>query len=285
MNWLEQLVDPRDQSDLTIVTDSEGKVVQVASETSEYRITNSHPDLIPDPLPPHLSVRQELWNKLQDNGSLSYDASPDLNLSTDDEFAAAFRRATGLYGFVLDIGCGPQNFAPRYLENSDVTQLIGLDPLPGAAERNFPFVVGIAEALPFREATFDGVVFCRSLDHVLDTANALHEALRVLKPGGSLMIVMDLVSEGRKSVMARTWHLASRGANQFFKSARKHGILHAIRYIWTLGRLEVPEGAEDMFHMHFPAPDEVSRILKRAGVESVRFHDLGHDETICIAAK
>lgn len=285
MNWLEQLVDPLDQSDLTISTDAEGHILRIASTTAEYRVTNTHPDLTPNPLPPSLVERQELWNKLQENGKVTYDASPELNLSTDDRFAGDFQSLTELGGAVLDIGCGPQSFAPRYLENTEIEQLIGLDPLPGAAERDFPFVIGISEALPFREASFDGVVFCRSLDHVLDTASALQEAMRVLKPGRSLNIVMDLASEERQSALAKMWHLASRGANQFIKTAKVHGIINAAKYTGSLGRLKVPKGAEDMFHMHFPTPNEVTNILTEAGATSIKFHDLSPDETICIAVK
>lgn len=285
MDVTDLLLDPLDHSSLTITRSADGRPSAIASATRSYRITNGHPDLTPDPLPPLLAERKALWDKLQDNGNFTYEADPQLNLSTDDGFSQQFQTVTGLRGAVLDIGCGPQIHAPRYLEGDGIGPVIGLDPLPGAPTREFPFVIGIAEALPFADASFDGVVFCRSLDHVLDTASALRDAMRVLRPGGRLCIVMDLMPEERQSLVARLGHLATRGAGQFLKSARAHGVLHAIRYIWSVGTLKVPEGAEDMFHMHFPSTSEVEEILRAAGSADVRFEDLSEDETICIATK
>ncbi|MGH1354042.1 MAG: class I SAM-dependent methyltransferase [Thalassovita sp.] len=285
MDVTDLLIDPLDHSPLTITRDASGTITAIASQSGTYRVTNGHPDLIPDPLPADLAARQALWDKLQDNGNFTYEADPALNLSTDDGFAQDFQSATGIKGAVLDIGCGPQIHSPRYLDGEGIGPVVGLDPLPGAATREFPFLIGISEALPFADASFDGVVFCRSLDHVLDTASALREAMRVLRPGGTLCVVMDLMSDERQSLVARLSHLASRGMGQFIKSARAHGVIHAARYIWTVGTLKVPEGAEDMFHMHFPSTEEVEGVLRETGCTDVRFHNLSEDETICIAVK
>lgn len=285
MDLCELLLDPIDFGPLTITRDAEGKIASVSSQHRQFNVTNGHIDLIPDPLPAELAERQALWNKLQENGNFTYEADPNLNLSTDDGFAQEFQTASALSGTVLDIGCGPQEHAPRYLVGPEIEQVIGIDPLPGAAERDFPFLIGISEALPFADNSFDGVVFCRSLDHVLDTASALQEAMRVLREKGRLCIVMDLMPEERQSFLARLGHLISRGTGQFIKSARAHGVLSAVRYIWSIGTLKVPEGAEDMFHMHFPSTSEVEEILRATGCKEVRFHDLSADETICIAVK
>jgi ubiquinone/menaquinone biosynthesis C-methylase UbiE len=61
---------------------------------------------------------------------------------------------------------------------------IGVDPLDFPVEREFQFVQVYADALPFRDAVFEGVVFCSTLDHALDPSGALSEAHRVLEPGG-----------------------------------------------------------------------------------------------------
>ena len=281
----ELLVDPLDQSPLSFFRGPDNKLAEISSDARSYRITNGHPDLTPDPLPTNLAERQKLWDRLQENGKFSYDADPVLNLSTEDGFATEFQKATKIEGCVLDIGCGPQAHSPRYLDGHGIGPVIGIDPLAGATEREFPFVVGISETLPFADESFDGVVFCRSLDHVLDTATALQEAMRVLRPGGRLCVVMDLMPDERQSMLARIAHLVSRGAGQFFKSARSHGVVHAFKYIWSVATLEVPDGAEDMFHMHFPSTEEVQEILKQAGCAQVDFHDLSDDETICIALK
>jgi len=46
-----------------------------------------------------------------------------------------------------------------------------------------------AEALPWRDATFDRVFCVNALHHFADRARFFHEARRILKPGGALMSI------------------------------------------------------------------------------------------------
>lgn len=50
-------------------------------------------------------------------------------------------------------------------------------------------VAADAQALPFKDATFDGLTICYGIRNVEDRARALSEFLRVLKPGGQLTIL------------------------------------------------------------------------------------------------
>lgn len=54
---------------------------------------------------------------------------------------------------------------------------------------------GIAEALPFADASFDYVISRYSAHHWQDVGLALREARRVLKPGGTLVVV-DVMAPG-----------------------------------------------------------------------------------------
>jgi SAM-dependent methyltransferase len=87
-------------------------------------------------------------------------------------------------GAVLDIGCGRgerrRQFHGRY---------VGIDALaaPGAT---FPLVCGRAEDLPWPDATFDGVLSVEAFDHFAEPRRAAAEALRVLRPGGDLLIFL-----------------------------------------------------------------------------------------------
>jgi SAM-dependent methyltransferase len=81
----------------------------------------------------------------------------------------------GADGLVLDVGCGTGRNLPLYGASP---QVVGLDPrlqLLEAARRRSPrtaLVAGSAEALPFRDGTFDvvvsGLVFCSVPDPVAD---------------------------------------------------------------------------------------------------------------------
>lgn len=135
------------------------------------------------------------WEACQDAGARCYATAPLDNCSVlghrmAGEFADFLRPS--LRGRVLDVGCGPLP-VPSYLLNYPARLLAGVDPLPTpAAFHPFTFVQGVAELLPWPEATFDVVVAATSLDHVLLLDEALAEARRVLHPGGRFVVWITL---------------------------------------------------------------------------------------------
>lgn len=90
-------------------------------------------------------------------------------------------------GDVLDAGCGI-GLLGRLFPKLD---LVGLDvsiPLLSKVTTGYRFLAeGSAEALPFRDASFDVVVALNMLHHVIDPKNAVREFARVLRPGGTLI--------------------------------------------------------------------------------------------------
>ncbi len=102
---------------------------------------------------------------------------------------------------MLDVGCGighwGQLLAPYLSPERHVT---GIDPeeiwVEKAAERAqqkglgscSTYQIGTAEAIPFPDHYFDMVTCQTVLVHVKDTAIALNEMLRVLKPGGLIAV-------------------------------------------------------------------------------------------------
>lgn len=98
----------------------------------------------------------------------------------------------GAQGRTLDVGCGTGRNLPLLPAG---VRAIGLDPSPEALARarrrapGIPLVRGSAEALPFRDASFEtvlsGLVFCS----VPDPARGLAEVRRVLRPDGELRML------------------------------------------------------------------------------------------------
>jgi len=108
---------------------------------------------------------------------------------------------------VLDTGCGAgvDSLVAGHLVGPGGT-VVGLDVTPAMIERarahqarlglvNVTFQVGEAEALPFPDANFDAIISNGVFNLTLNKEKALHEAHRVLKPGGRLMLAdMSLVA-------------------------------------------------------------------------------------------
>ncbi|MBI2889607.1 MAG: methyltransferase domain-containing protein [Nitrospirae bacterium] len=102
---------------------------------------------------------------------------------------------------ILDAGCGTGVLAVRIKERWPSVTMMGLDPTPSAlaiarkraAKRNVAvdWKEGFAEALPFTDVSFDRVVTSLAFHHIPGDKKiaALRECLRVLRPGGRLLLV------------------------------------------------------------------------------------------------
>lgn len=91
---------------------------------------------------------------------------------------------------VLDVGCGTGESRRLYIAHA--ARYVGIDLASQAldiARRKFPsdtWSCCDARQLPFEDASFDVVAFSSVLHHIPDFPTALREALRVLRPGGSV---------------------------------------------------------------------------------------------------
>jgi SAM-dependent methyltransferase len=99
---------------------------------------------------------------------------------------AALQRLLPRPGFGLEIGVGSARFA------APLGVQVGLDPahemLVRARKRGLDVVEGVAESLPFGDATFDTALIVTAICFVDDVPRTLAEARRVLRPDGSLVV-------------------------------------------------------------------------------------------------
>ena len=93
---------------------------------------------------------------------------------------------------VLDLGCAGGFMAEALAQRG--ANVTGIDPAEGAIEAarqharksglRIGYDVGVGEALPYADASFDSVVCVDVLEHVADLNRVLAQVTRVLRPGG-----------------------------------------------------------------------------------------------------
>lgn len=99
-------------------------------------------------------------------------------------------------GKILEIGLGAGHNIPHY-DHAGVDKVIGIDPCETswrlaqprvqAAPFDIEFLAGSAEDIPLDDASVDSVLLTFALCTIPDPSAALHEARRVLRPGGQLV--------------------------------------------------------------------------------------------------
>lgn len=96
---------------------------------------------------------------------------------------------------ILEIGCGPGHHLERLSTASPGAALVGVEPdgrlraLATDRVAHARLLDGSAEALPLAEDSVDFAVARYLFQHVSDADRAAREALRVLKPGGTLAAI------------------------------------------------------------------------------------------------
>lgn len=115
-----------------------------------------------------------------------YDQWFDENAEAGEEQAALLRRVIPRTGTGLEIGTGSGRFASRLGIQH------GLDPSANLLEyarlRQVEPVLGVAEALPYRAATFDHILMMTVICFLDDPGMPFREAFRALRLGGTLVI-------------------------------------------------------------------------------------------------
>jgi demethylmenaquinone methyltransferase/2-methoxy-6-polyprenyl-1,4-benzoquinol methylase len=159
------------------------------------------------PLPP-LPLLPEYWNRSEDrqrvvNGLFDRSAShydwicAVMSCGSGPRYRREVLSRAGLAAHmsVLDVATGTGQVA-REAANliGSSGRLVGVDPSPammraGRDHLSIPLVQGVAERLPFCSSIFDFVIMGYALRHVGDLDETFREYLRVLKPGGRLLLM------------------------------------------------------------------------------------------------
>lgn len=105
---------------------------------------------------------------------------------------------------LLDVGCGIGYLC--ILSRQQGAEIHGVDASTEAlyhARRNVEghFSTAVAEGLPYRDDTFDRIIFADVIEHVLDDHKALEEIVRVAKPGARIVISTPALD----GVFTQTW--------------------------------------------------------------------------------
>lgn len=149
------------------------------------------------------------------------DAPPDTDPLSEDRIKYFLRYSGTRRGRLLDAGCGGGR--TMALLAAAGYQATGIDISLGALQRlhssspSANVVAGpVDTSLPFADDSFDTVLSCEVIEHLLDTSRSLSEMRRVLRPGGTLFLSTPYHGTLKNLV------LALRGFERHFDPAGPH---------------------------------------------------------------
>jgi ubiquinone/menaquinone biosynthesis C-methylase UbiE len=150
----------------------------------------------------------------------------DHSAANDSVVARFLELGGGRCQNVVDLGTGPGDIPILLAQRSPIPKVVGVDAAeamlqlarPKAARlglaQRLSFTRADVKALPWADATFDGVFSNTILHHIPEPLSFLQEAWRVFRRGGVLLI-RDLV---RPATEADAWRLVDQyaaGANEY----------------------------------------------------------------------
>jgi ubiquinone/menaquinone biosynthesis C-methylase UbiE len=129
-----------------------------------------------------MDIRNESYYKIAKEGSLN-------NIHPSSVLISSYGKNANR---ILDVGCGEGT--RLYLIKNKKAEKIGVDQSETAismARKQYPLVkfIKIQDKLPFPDSYFDFVYSAFVLEHTIDPEEFLKETVRVLSPGGVLLLV------------------------------------------------------------------------------------------------
>jgi demethylmenaquinone methyltransferase/2-methoxy-6-polyprenyl-1,4-benzoquinol methylase len=150
---------------------------------------------------------------------------------------------------VIDVAVGTGLLAREALTlTGDRQAVIGIDvseAMLAIAKSNLgiPLIQGAAEALPLAPGIADFVTMGYALRHVADLDAALHEAIRILRPGGAIVLLEISAPRKRLNRMLASAYIGGFLPLLSWLMTRERGAGTLMRYHWeTIANTMPPEG-------------------------------------------
>jgi SAM-dependent methyltransferase len=127
-------------------------------------------------------------------------------------------------GLLLDCGAGRRDVYYENVVNFEIFDCESTD------------ILGIGEALPFKDASFDAVISLAVLEHVRDPFKCAHEIVRVLKPGGRLICSVPFL-QPLHGYPHHYYNMTGQGLRALFDRALvidDHMVLLSTLPVWSL---------------------------------------------------
>lgn len=117
-----------------------------------------------------------LYNNLN---SISRNRVTDLNQASIDLIIKELH--DGVFENIVDIGCGSGYLLNLIGEKFPQLNRTGFDIKNASGEEKFNFVQGNLESLPFDDKSFDVVICCHTIEHLLKLDDCIAELVRITK--------------------------------------------------------------------------------------------------------
>jgi demethylmenaquinone methyltransferase/2-methoxy-6-polyprenyl-1,4-benzoquinol methylase len=161
---------------------------------------------------------------------------------------------------VLDLATGTGIVAKAAAALAGPGRVTGIDPSQGMLEQARQvapgrYVRGFAERLPFKDASFDFLSMGYALRHMADLQTTFGEALRVLRPGGRLLVLEISRPRSRPALAATRLYLGTVVPVLTGALTRNPHARRLFRYYWDTIEHCVP-------------PETILQAMRQAGFAS-----------------
>ncbi len=135
---------------------------------------------------------------------------------------------TTQWNTLLDVGCASGYFISKVRDNFPERKYVGIDVYEKAiiygkkTYQGIDFKVAGADKLPFKNNSFDLVLFYETIEHVKDPEKCLIEIKRVLNPKGHLILAMD----SGNFLFRIIWFIWERTYGRVWQGAHLHPFYH-----------------------------------------------------------